>query len=71
MDGVSNVRSIAAGGSHSLTLTREGQVKSVGGNASGQLGDGTTTTRTTVVTPVSGLSSSSLIAAGYAFSIAA
>ncbi|WP_030966501.1 RCC1 domain-containing protein [Streptomyces sp. NRRL S-378] len=69
MDGVSNVRPIAAGGSHSLT--REGQVKSVGGNASGQLGDGTTTTRTTVVTPVSGLSSSSLIAAGYAFSIAA
>jgi TolA-binding protein len=52
-------------------LTREGQVKSVGGNASGQLGDGTLATRTSLVTPATGLSSISLIAAGNAFSLAA
>jgi alpha-tubulin suppressor-like RCC1 family protein len=71
LDGVSNVRAISAGSSHSLALTREGQVKSVGSNAGGQLGDGTTANRVNVVTPVTGLSSVSLIAAGSSFSLAA
>ena len=47
-------QSIAAGGWHSLAICNDSTVKAFGENASGQLGDGTTTDRNTPVT-VAGL----------------
>lgn len=58
----SNVTAIAAGGGHSLALSTDGTVMAWGDNTSGQLGDGTTTMRTTPV-PVSGLANIIAIAA--------
>lgn len=52
----SGVVSISAGYRHSCAVTTAGEVKCWGYNAQGQLGDGTTTNRTTPVT-VSGFSS--------------
>jgi alpha-tubulin suppressor-like RCC1 family protein len=60
---------VAAGVNHSLALDSTGQVWAWGANDSGQLGDGTTTTRTTPV-KVSGLSGIKAIAAGSSYSLA-
>ncbi len=65
------VTAIAAGFEHALALTSTGQIYAWGYNASGQLGNGSTTS---VATPVSVLlpsgTSASAIAAGYAQSLA-
>jgi hypothetical protein len=60
---------IAAGGFHSLALKGDGTVWAWGYNRDGQLGDGTTTNRTTPV-QVSGLSGVTAIAAGTHHSLA-
>ena len=60
---------VAGGATHSLVLKTDGTVWSFGANASGQLGDGTTTPRTTPV-QVAGLTGAIAIAAGSAHSVA-
>jgi hypothetical protein len=60
---------VSAGGSHTLGLRADGSVWAWGANGSGQLGDGTTTQRTTPVA-VSGLTGVVAIAAGGQHSLA-
>ena len=63
VSGLSTVIGVAAGSAFSLALKGDGTVWSWGNNASGQLGDGTTTQRTQPV-QVSGLTGVTAIAAG-------
>lgn len=49
MTGVSGIKEIAAGTNHSVMLTEGGYVLSVGYNYCSQLGDGSSTDRTTAV----------------------
>ena len=66
---VTGVTAIAAGGMHSLALHANGTVSAWGSNTCGQLGDGSTSERTTAVS-VSGLASVVAIAAGVSHSLA-
>lgn len=72
--GISNVTKIAAGHIHSLFLKSDGTVWAVGNNGSGQLGDNSTTNRSSVVQVVmsggSALTNVVDIAAGTAHSVA-
>jgi len=65
MTGLTNVVAISTGGSSgfSLALNTNGTVRAWGVNANGQVGDGTTTTRTSPV-PVTGLSNVVAVATG-------
>jgi alpha-tubulin suppressor-like RCC1 family protein len=61
--GLSDVTQVAGGEDHGLALLSDGTVRAWGGNASGQLGNGTTTDSPTPVA-VSGLSGVVAVAAG-------
>lgn len=67
--GLSNITAVAAKGTTSVALHRDGTVWTWGNNASGQLGDGTTLSRARPV-QVSGLSGVAAIAAGAAHVLA-
>ena len=67
--GLTGVSAIAAGWGHALALKSDGTVWAWGYNYYGQLGDGTTTYRTTPV-QVSGLTNVTGIAAGFGHSLA-
>lgn len=69
VSGLSGVTVIAAGLRHSLALKGDGSAWSWGNNSSGQLGDYTTTARTTPV-QVAGISDGTWVAAGSDFSLA-
>jgi alpha-tubulin suppressor-like RCC1 family protein len=60
---ITTVEAIAAGGTHTLALRRDGTVLTWGNNANGQLGDGTATNRTTPVTAITENSHTTKIAA--------
>jgi alpha-tubulin suppressor-like RCC1 family protein len=61
--GLSGVIAVAAGGSHSLALLKDGTVRAWGQNRRGQLGDGTTVNRNTPVA-VTGVAGAVAIVAG-------
>ncbi len=61
--GIADVTAISAGSSHTCAVSKDNTVKCWGYNLHGQLGDGSTTNRTTA-TPVANLPAVSAIAAG-------
>jgi alpha-tubulin suppressor-like RCC1 family protein len=69
VSGLTNIVAVTAGVNHQLALRNDGMVWAWGQNGSGQLGDGTTITRTTPV-QVIGLRGVRSIAAGEDFSLA-
>jgi alpha-tubulin suppressor-like RCC1 family protein len=67
--GLTDVMAVAAGASHSVALTRTGQVLTWGLNANGQLGDGTQVLRTSPVA-VPALTGITRVAAGASHTLA-
>src|SRR5262249_61858267 len=67
--GVPNAVAVAGGGFHSMALQLDGSVYAWGRNDHGQVGDGSTTNRTTPV-PVGGLSGVVALGAGESHSFA-
>ena len=64
VDGLSNVKAIAAGRTHALALLNDGTVEAWGDDARGELGNGAIEERNVVAAPVGGLSGVSTISAG-------
>jgi alpha-tubulin suppressor-like RCC1 family protein len=62
--GITNWVQLSAGGGHSLGLTATGIVYAWGANNYGRLGDGTTTSRSSPVTVVGGITNWSQVSAG-------
>jgi alpha-tubulin suppressor-like RCC1 family protein len=67
--GLANVAQLAVGSSHICARRGDNSIVCFGDNSGGQLGDGTTTARTGLVTPM-GLTSVSTVAAGWAHTCA-
>ena len=66
-DTLRNVINVEAGNDHSIAALLDGTIKTWGGNASGQLGDGTTTDRSKAIS-VLGISGGKSGTAGFGFS---
>jgi alpha-tubulin suppressor-like RCC1 family protein len=66
---LTGVAFVAGGRDHGLAVLTDGTVRAWGANTYGQLGDGTTTRRTTPV-PVPGLTGIETVTAGRAYSAA-
>jgi alpha-tubulin suppressor-like RCC1 family protein len=66
VEGTAGFGAIEAGDDHTCAIRNDGRVICWGSNGSGQLGDGTTTTQTSMsaASPVSGLTNARMIAAG-------
>jgi alpha-tubulin suppressor-like RCC1 family protein len=64
VDGLSNVKAIAAGHTHALALLNDGTVEAWGDNARGELGNGAIEEMNVVASPVTGLSTVKTISAG-------
>ena len=62
--GITNWSQLSAGGSHSLGVTATGIAYAWGSNANGELGDGTTSSRSSPVTVVGGITNWSQVSAG-------
>src|SRR5579884_3346311 len=68
--GMTNARAVAAGLVHSLAVKDDGTVWAWGDNGTGQLGDGTTVSRTSPVQVSGGMVHATVAAAGSYFSLA-
>lgn len=71
IDGMSSVKSVAAGYDHTVILTADGKMYTWGSNSNGQLGDGTTTPRMTPAQVSDArMTGIKAIAAGFRYSLA-
>lgn len=66
-DTLRNVINVEAGNDHSIAAQADGVIKTWGGNASGQLGDGTTIDKSKAISVV-GISGAKSVTAGFGFS---
>jgi alpha-tubulin suppressor-like RCC1 family protein len=67
--GITNWAQVAAGRSHSLGVTASGIAYAWGYNGAGQLGDGTSTARSSPVTVIGGITNWTQVAGGYGHSL--
>ena len=67
--GITNWSQVSAGGSHNLGLTSTGIAYGWGFNGSGQLGDGTTTSKSSPVSVIGGITNWSQVSAGSSHSL--
>ena len=71
VSGLTNVRSVSGGGTHSLAVLQSGKVKSWGDNSYGQLGNGISGTESDVPVSVKNLTGVKNIDGGLGFTLAA
>jgi len=63
--GLTNAMAVTSGGLHSCAVLADGRVQCWGENRSGQLGDGTTSSKSAVPVPVRGLTNAVAVASGW------